>query len=345
MVLPSNKCGGMERVLINIANYLAADNVNVSFIFMGKGDAFYKLDKKIEVYDPDFENKNKLYKLFGLLFFLRKTIKSIHPHAILSFGEMYNSFVLLSCIGTKQRVFVSDRSKPNKDWGIFHNLLRKILYKKATGIIAQTSFAKDFIFKETKNKNITVIGNPIKAINHLGKEQRTNKIIYVGRLIKSKRVDLLMDIFLKTDNDFWLLQIVGDGPEKEYLEGKVKKMGVTNKIVFEGSQNEINKYYLTSSIFVFASNSEGFPNAIGEAMSAGLPIVCFNCIAGTGDLVKDGVNGFLIENDDVEDFTKKLSLLMSNPELRDSLGKESLLLSKKFDNELISKAYFDFLIS
>jgi glycosyltransferase involved in cell wall biosynthesis len=336
----------MEKVMITIANYLAINDIDVHFIFLGKGN-FYVLNENIKVYYTNFKYKNKLFITVKLLFFLRNTIQLINPYSILSFGEMYNSFVLLSCIGTKHRIFVSDRSKPNKDWGIFHNLLRKFIYKKATGIIAQTSFAKDFIFKETNNNNITIINNPIKAISYFSEIEvpRENIILCVGRLIKSKRVDLLIEIFSQIDNDFWILKIVGDGNEREYLENKVKEMNLIDKIFFEGTQRSIDNYYLTSSIFAFTSNSEGFPNAIGEAMSAGLPIICFDCIAGPKDLVENGVNGFLIENDDINDFKNKLSLLMSNYELRNLFGNASKILSEKFNKELICKKYLNVLLS
>jgi glycosyltransferase involved in cell wall biosynthesis len=346
LILPSNKCGGMENVMITIAHYFATNNIDVHFVFLGKGN-FYVLNEKIKVYYPKCGYKNKLYTTVKLLLFLRNTIRLINPYSILSFGEMYNSFVLLSCIGTKHRIFVSDRSKPNKDWGIFHNLLRKFIYKKATGIIAQTTFAKDFLFKETKNNNITIINNPIKTINCPSKieDPRKNKILFVGRLIKSKRVDLLIEIFSQTANDSWVLQIVGDGNEREYLESKVREINLIDRIFFEGTQKNIDNYYLTSSIFAFTSNSEGFPNAIGEAMSAGLPIICFDCIAGPKDLVENEINGFLIENDDINDFKNKLSLLMSNYELRKSFGNASKIISKNFDAELISKKYLNVLLS
>ena len=69
--------------------------------------------------------------------------KTLNRTAVLSFGEYWNSFVLIALFGLKYPVFVSDRCQPDKSLGKFHDLLRKNLYPKAAGIIAQTEKAEE----------------------------------------------------------------------------------------------------------------------------------------------------------------------------------------------------------
>lgn len=89
-------------------------------------------------------------------FLFKEKLTNINPHAVLSFGETYNSFVLLSTLFIRPKVLVSDRSKPDKKWGLIQDFLRKYLYRNAAGIIAQTIYSKDFIYTLTKHKNIAV---------------------------------------------------------------------------------------------------------------------------------------------------------------------------------------------
>ena len=67
-----------------------------------------------------------------------------------------------------------------------------------------------------------------------------------------------------------------------------------DKVFLEGKQADVETYYFKSKVFAFTSSSEGFPNVIGEAMSARLPVIAFDCIAGPSEMIKDNENGFLI---------------------------------------------------
>jgi GalNAc-alpha-(1->4)-GalNAc-alpha-(1->3)-diNAcBac-PP-undecaprenol alpha-1,4-N-acetyl-D-galactosaminyltransferase len=102
---------------------------------------------------------------------------------------------------------------------------------------------------------------------------------------------------------------------------------------------------LSSKIFAFSSASEGFPNVVGEAMSAELPVVSFDCIAGPSDLISDGKNGFLIPMLNQQLFAEKLQLLIDDSSLRDEMGKKSKELIQKFELNYICAEFENFLIS
>jgi GalNAc-alpha-(1->4)-GalNAc-alpha-(1->3)-diNAcBac-PP-undecaprenol alpha-1,4-N-acetyl-D-galactosaminyltransferase len=347
LVIPSLNAGGMERVIVELASFFSIkSDIETYFIIYTRGEKFFQIPENIHLIEPDFSFKKSQKFLYTIktLWFLRKNLKIIKPDAVLSFGETYNSFVLLSALFLKTRIFVSDRSKPDKSWGIFHETLRKLIYKKATGIVSQTSFSKDFLGKETKHKNIAIIPNPVKPLKTPSTLQ--NKIILtVGRLISTKKIDLLLQIFAEVKTNDWKLWIIGDGPEKQVLEELAFKLGINETVKFWGFQKDIETFYSKAGIFAFSSVSEGFPNALLEAMAAGLPCVSFDCVAGPTDLIKNGENGFLIPLFDTVAYKKQLNHLMENESARLLMGKKAYEKSKKYELEKIGNAYLNFLLS
>lgn len=346
LVIPSLNAGGMERVMSELANYFASKSeLEVFLIVYTKGQIFFELNQNIKLIMPDFvfRKKRKIWYTIKTLIFLRRAIIKIKPYSVLSFGETYNSFVLLSTLFLKTNVFVSDRSKPDKSWGIFHESLRRMLYPKASGIIAQTSYAKSFISKETSHSNIEIIPNPV--LHGTQFNPLNNKVILsVGRLIKTKKIDILIKIFSELDNNDWNLWIVGDGPDRKTLEKISKELGIYNKVTFWGNQKDIQSFYYQGAIFAFTSVSEGFPNAILEAMSAGLPCIAFDCIAGPSDLIQDGFSGFLIPEMDEISYRKKLTLLMNENKTRSKMGKNAHAISLNYSIEKVGNSYINFLL-
>lgn len=345
LVIPSLSAGGMERVMSELAIYFSGlIDLDVHLIILGKSKRFYDIPASVTVHEPGFyfNNSYRIYHTFKMLWFLRKSVKSIKPDSILSFGEMYNSFVLLGTLFLNIRVYVSDRSKPDKRWGKVHETMRKLLYKHASGIVAQTNYSKQFLENEIKHNNICVIPNPVQPFNKTPKEGN-NIILNVGRLIKTKKIDILIDVFSKTDVSDWELWIVGDGPELQYLEKIAKDKGLINSVKFWGNQKDIQWYYSQADIFAFPSVSEGFPNALLEALSAGLACISFDCVAGPSDLIQNGENGFLIKVFDEKSFLDKLSTLMDNVELRHKLGAKAMASVSKYEISKIGESYLKFL--
>lgn len=338
----------MERVMSELSMFFSSKrDIDVYLIILGKGEQFYKLTKRVKIIEPSFifNNKFRLFFTFKTIFFLRNSIKKINPDAVLSFGEMYNSFVIIGTLNLNTKIFVSDRSKPNKRWGFLHEKLRKILYKKANGIIAQTSYAKSFLYNETKHTNIEIIPNPVRS-NVFKKIKKQKVLLNVGRLIYSKRVDILLNIFSQLkNNDEWNLWIIGDGPEREFLENLSRKLNINSKVKFWGKQKNVGSFYAQAEIFTFTSISEGFPNAILEAMNMGLPCISFDCIAGPSDIIKDGYNGFLIPELSIKKYRARLEELIMDNNLRATLGYNAKVDSMKYNINKIGDKYLKFMLS
>lgn len=347
LVLPSLNVGGMERVMTELAEYFTVKKgIETHLIVMTRSEHFYSANTNVILHQPSFifNIKYRTYYNLKTILFLRRTVNRLKPNAILSFGETYNSFVLLATLWLGSKVFVSDRSKPDKSWGNFHEALRKILYPRSFGIVAQTQFSKTFVHSITGHQNIRVIPNPIRSFPvQVTKKEKI--ILSVGRLISTKRIDILLDVFSKLDNREWQLWIVGDGPRRETLEQLVKELKISDRVKFWGSQKELKQFYSVASVFAFTSVSEGFPNVLLEAMSAGLACISFNCVAGPSDIIEDGVNGLLIPELDAKEYQIKLQQLVNDDLLCKSLSAEALKRTKTFHIDIIGEQYLNFLLS
>lgn len=353
MVITSLQAGGMERVMAELIWYFSKREIGVDLILFGiKRDVFYEIPHSVNIYRPSFTFNNKYRFVYTLrtMLFLRSQIKQINPPVILSFGELWNNMVLLSTYGLITPIYVSDRAQPDKSLGRLHDYLRSWLYPKAKGIILQSEKAKHNFtnYITGKNPNIKVIGNPIREIQPKAGLKRKKTVLMVARLIRSKHQDRLIRIFATIDKPDWQLVLVGYDHLKqnnmEPLKTLAKSLGVADRVVFAGKQDDIDHFLLTSSIFAFTSSSEGFPNAIGEAMSAGLPVVAYDCIAGPSEMIQDGYSGFLIPLFDDESFRQKLVLLMENEGLRKSIGDKAKDTIKQFAVEQIGEKFFKFIL-
>lgn len=332
-------------MIVELSNHFAKmDDVEVSIVVLTKNAKFYQIDPRVTVYEPDFQYSDYSRPIFTIktFLYLRSLLRRQNPCSILSFGALYNSFVLVSSIGLKTSLYISDRGKPGKEYGIF-SAINSLLYRFSKGIIAQTEIAKRFHVAKHGQINTKVIGNPIRAINCQSIKRK--RILNVGRFIKTKNQIELIKLFCDLEDDEWSLVFVGDGPNldsvKDFADSSVK----SNRIEFMGVQHDIDKIYCECEIFAFTSLSEGFPNALGEAMAAGLACIAYDCVAGPSDLILHGVNGLLIEENAYDVYLANLKQLVQNPSLRNQLGSSAKESMKKFAAEAIAMEYLDFMTS
>jgi len=351
LVIHSLGIGGMERVMSLLANnFVERARTEVHLVLTGiNREILYPLDERVIVHRPGFKFKNSRRTLHTLktMRFIRSEVKSIDPHTILSFGELWNNMVLLSLLGTGFPVYISDRSQPDKNLGRLHNFLRDRLYPRAAGYIAQTDKAKEICLEHGWNSNVKVIGNPVRVIKKDPSVSKENIVLTVGRLIKTKHIDQLIEIFAEIDRPDWKLVIVGGDANKlnlsEELQKKIDELKMGGRILLEGQQNDVDRYFNRSKLFAFTSSSEGFPNVIGEALSAGLPVVAYDCLAGPAALIEDGRNGYMVPLFEKEEFKRKLEQLMEDEELRNGFSENSGLKIREFSEEEIVENYYYFI--
>lgn len=121
-----------------------------------------------------------------------------------------------------------------------------------------------------------------------------------------------------------LLEIVGDGPDKIYLQHAAQKLGIANRVKFKGalSENEVALCLSEANVYLSTSMAEGLANSVVEAAASGLPIVAYEC-EGMAEVVEHGVNGFLVPFGEVDDLTERLTILGQNKEMQRRMGEAS----------------------
>ncbi|MFT6324986.1 MAG: glycosyltransferase involved in cell wall biosynthesis [Halieaceae bacterium] len=271
----------------------------------------------------------------------------LNADSILSFGEHWNNLVLLAGLGKNFSVFVSDRCQPNKSLGKFQNLLRIWLYPKSKGVIAQTMQAKSIFHTMYEHENIGVIGNPISVKPKVEFLERENIVLSVGRLITSKHQEELIRLFVEIGKSDWKLVIVGGDALKQKNHSKlanlITELGIQNRVILTGAIKDVGFWYERASVFAFTSSSEGFPNVIGEALSYGVPVISFDCVAGPSDMITDGFNGYLVELFDFDMFRVRLAKLMDDESIRQKMSINAPRSVLKFEESMMVQNFFKFI--
>jgi glycosyltransferase involved in cell wall biosynthesis len=135
------------------------------------------------------------------------------------------------------------------------------------------------------------------------------------------------------------LIFLGSGSTLDSCLNYVEEKSLEANIIFPGRISDVNSFLLGCDIFSLPSKSEGCSNAILEAMSLGKPCIV-NDISSNGELVKDQVNGFLVNTDDIAEYSKKMDLLIGNSKLRESFASESIgIIKESFSIERIGTLY------
>ena len=339
IIAPCLAMGGIERASSNTANGLSELGAKVYFLSLFKKEAFFKLNEGIEIIEPQGFNKTKL-SLFKSILWIRKEVKRVNPEHILVFNKFYGAITALALLGTKYPYFLSERSSPLFVWRQPMRAINKFAFsiKPPKGVIAQTNIAAEYQRKYFKKTEVIVIPNSVREVQLFPEIKREKVILAVGRLNDYlKGFDLLIESFAKLKNQDWELHIAGGDEEGEALKEQAERLGVINRIKFLGKVKEIDKCYAYAGMFVIPSRSEGFPNALAEAMGAGCLCIAFDFTAGPRDIIVDGISGLIVENGNTTEMAKAIDYLIAHPEKRMQLSKEAIKIREKLNENLIAE--------
>jgi len=349
IVSPSLNLGGIERALTVLAYQFVKKGFQVDFVCCLEGEHFYDLPSTIPVYKPNFKRSssilNKLLYYPQLLIFIRKKIKSINPDRVLVFGDWFSPITLLALLGTKYPVYISDRTIPDYPFKFPIPQLKKWLYPKSAGFIAQTNRAKTFkenIFGD--RLRISVIPNALPEMYFPDTIEKKNIILYAGRFAWEKDPEILirsMSMVVKRAPD-WILKMAGSGPLLEKMKVLVEQLEITKNIEFLGKVNGMETLYAEASILVLPSIVEGFPNTLIEAMSAELPTICFSDIP-YEDIVNPGVYGIVVIGRSQDKLAEAILELISKPEFRLEMGKKAGYVKQRFSASHIADEIVKFM--
>jgi glycosyltransferase involved in cell wall biosynthesis len=340
-VIASLGTGGAERVMSNLANYWVTSGHEMTLITLSSETPFYPLEKAINVQQLGQTTEGacgiigRLWAIARRLLALRKAIKQARPDVVLSFVDIMNVTTLLACMGLPAPVIVSERTDP-----AFHEIpwlykhLRTWLYRRAKAVVIQTKSAAAYF---ENFSNITIIPNVVvKPINAFVRIGPIHNIISVGRLCPFKGFETLIEAFsvLYKTHPHLRLTIHGEGPDRKRLESLIKKYVLDSVVSLPGKSRDLNTIFQNADLFVFPSFYEGFPNALCEAMAAGLPVIASNC-SGNVEVVKDKINGLLYPMKDAIGLKLLMEHVLRDEKLYSTLSENAITLSEQYSAESV----------
>lgn len=224
--------------------------------------------------------------------------------------------------------------------------LLKDSYRHLSAIQVLFDSYKEFL-PETFQGRCVTIPNPVpqidekQTITHLNKKERYSIINIASLAVDCKQQNVAINTFSKLANKYphWDLYFWGTGTGYGILNQQIETAGLQNRVFLMGFTDHPLEQLKKSDIFIFPSKYEGFPLALTEAMSVGLPSVGFKSCSGVNELIQHQENGFLAE--DETEMAGYLEALIQDDMLRQSLGENAHSAMKKYDQKKVLREWED----
>lgn len=260
---------------------------------------------------------------------------------VVSFLTKINLVAALAVLGTPARLVCAERNNPERQGA--HPLWNRLLaqaYRRADAIVCQTESVRRCFGPALQDRLVT-IPNPVPVPQVEPAAPGTQVVCAVGRLTRQKGFDKLVEAFaaIAPSVPGWRLEIWGQGTERAALEAQIAATGLQSRVVLCGLSETPRGWIAQAEIFVLASRYEGFPNALAEAMAAGLPVIATACDFGPGEMIAQGRSGVLVDcidgEPDVAGMATALEGLIKDAGLRASLGHGAALAMERYRPEQV----------
>ncbi len=237
--------------------------------------------------------------------------------------------------------------------GFFSALMQYFALKLApNGVIALSSFTEQRLRHDAPGlSRVLMVPGGLKTLPqepHRRLKKRSADLLSVSRLVPTKRVeDLLRTMALLLENeDVGVLTVVGAGPQDASLKAMAEEVGIVGRCRFLGYVEERRKeeLYDESQLFVTASMREGFGISVLEAMSFGLPVICYD-IPPLNEVISEPNADLISGARRPEDLASCIARILSDEALRIHLGKANRARAEEYSYDIIAEAYLRFLFS
>ena len=365
--------GGTERVVSLKANYFAdvlGYDVTIIVTEGKNSNSFFHLSDKVEVINLglNFEeiwNVSFIEKVFLYLKkqrkykkLLKRELMRIRPDITITTLRREINFINEINDGSRKigEQHLS-RSNYRRTDPRFTNICEKFFFRwwrdrivySLTKLDKLVVLTPDAASEWTEVKNIIMIPDPLPIKVESCSTRSSKRVITIGRYSYEKGYDLLLKVWSIVEKKLsdWQLDIFAMGDPTPYVK-MMDDLSIDKKRChLNSSVVDVEDEYMKSSILVQPSRTEGFGLVIVEAMSCGLPVVSFDCENGPRSVITNGEDGFLIPPFDVEMFANSLMRLMSDDDLRKSMGEKGKQNSQRYDIDIVGqqwKQLFDELI-
>lgn len=353
--------GGADRVVIEKANYLAEHDYEVIIVTDSQQERspFFPISSKVKLHDLaiDFEQEykyNPLIRIFIYFNLMKKYEKVLKKYlykekpdiVITTLGR--NMDFLADIKDGSIKIGESHIAKPFirnfhllESKGPIHRLIAKIWMRKITKNCKKLDALVLLTKSDAKNwEKVTktyIIPNPLPFAPYSTSTCENKQAIFVARMSEQKGYEYLIHAWeiVYAKHPDWILNIYGDGEEKEIIRTTILQKGLNSVIHLKGTTTNIQEKYLKSSICILSSRFEGFGMVLLEAMACGVPCVAFDCPYGPSDIIKNGEDGFLVEHLNSIALAERICDLIEDETLRKTMGSAAKRNIQRYNKEKV----------
>lgn len=326
-----------ERQGILVHNIIFIDEI--SYLYSGK------------LLNLGLLKSNTIYDKLKRIYVLRTFFKQHEFDCIIDFRYRVNFIneFLISRYAYNSRAIYTVHSGITSFYIPKNKNLARLIYSGHEFVAVSIGIEK--VIKEQYNIPVTTIHNPfeIAKINELSTAfvpDESNYILAVGRMNdKVKQFDKLIEAYQHSglpQKNIKLI-IIGSGQYLEELKDLVNQKQLTNDVIFKGYQQNPHAYQKKGLFTVVSSSNEGFPNVIIESMLVGTPVVSFDCFSGPNEIIIDGYNGLLVENQNIIKLTQAMNQMVNDVELYEYCKSNAAKSVDRFSSYTIGSQWTDFL--
>lgn len=325
---PTLRCGGSEKFVSLVCNHINTEKFIVCLVVLNHTDAFYKIEnKEIEVIDIK-ENRVRFS-----LFKLKKAVSQFRPDIVFSTANHLNIYFAVFRrwfpdaikFVARESSIVSINSQ-RATMPRLYNYLVKRYYRRFDMILCQSAYMKqDLVHNYNLPENKTFILHNASEIRSTGRmispgnnQAGVCKFITVARLSEEKGIERLIHAvgLLSVSFKFY---IIGEGGRRGYLQNLINELHLQENIFLMGEKPEPFAGMEDADFFLMGSYYEGFPNALQEAGMLGIPVIAFNAPGGIAEIITEGENGILVDDNDILDFAAAIKRGLSFDFNRDKI--------------------------
>jgi N-acetylgalactosamine-N,N'-diacetylbacillosaminyl-diphospho-undecaprenol 4-alpha-N-acetylgalactosaminyltransferase len=333
--------GGQERVCSTVSGLLHDAEFDVHVIVL-----------QDEIEYPVYGTLVNLgqYTKFEKYFQLKKYLKSNQFDYIIDFRHRINPWMELLFLHYIFAGFKTIYTVHTSILAIHFTSIRwvaKQMFRSVFKIVSVSSEMNEKIKRDYQYSKGIVISNCVPENNSL-KQASENKLPYtyiiaVGRLVAMKQFDKLIETYSKSDlarQDIHLV-VLGEGPEKDALQQQIEKNQMTAFIHLLGFQVQPVVFIEKAEFLVLTSQFEGFPMAILETLSVGIPVISFDCETGPSEMIVNEQNGLLVENQNFNALHQAMERLVSDQQLYKRCKANAQASVARFSAKAIGEKWVD----
>lgn len=345
------RCGGTERVSVFLADRLSqTGNHRIIFLSLVEQNAapFFPIPPKIERYvlKKDGKWRSPGPKYLPMVPALRHFLRKQRIDIIIDIDIVLDVLSIPASRGLPVKVISWEHFNYHYEQEfLYRRMIAALSVRFSDYMVTLTGQDKvNYEKKGRRKEKIDFIYNPIelppkKQEAHQGSRCSAQEpiLITVGSLNRRKGTDLAAKIIPEILGRYrdWKWYFLGDGEDKDILEEVLRRHHLEGRLILTGNVTDVGKYLKRASLYVMTSRTEGLPMCLLEAKANSLPCVCFDIQTGPSEIVKDGVNGFLVPPFHTELMIEKVSLLMENEDLRKRFSKDTAIGIQKFSPDAV----------